>query len=201
MIYPIARSLKNSRNKQKPNQRPSIKPLVLAFSLLTMPLTTFATSLAIGDKAPSFRAVTIAGKAVNLTDFVNAKPVYLKFWATWCSYCKVEMPHLQAVYDENKSKIEVLTINVGMNDSISNIERFFKGQGFNLPTIFDQKGAITSSYGVVGTPYHVLIDKQGNIVYQTFLATDQLDKKIAEFSLATDNSIVDKPAVIAGVAQ
>jgi len=160
-----------------------------------------AANLTIGDKAPNFQAVTIAGKSVNLADFVNKKPVYLKFWATWCSYCKVEMPHLQAIYNESGEQIEILTINVGMNDSITNIERFFQSEGFNLPTVFDQKGAITSSYGVVGTPYHVLIDKQGNIAYQTFLATDQLDEKIAEFSQLADNSNQTNHTVVAGVAQ
>jgi len=160
-----------------------------------------AANLTIGDKAPHFQAVTIAGKSVNLADFVNKKPVYLKFWATWCSYCKVEMPHLQAIYDESGEQVEILTINVGMNDSISNIERFFQREGFNLPTVFDQKGAITSRYGVVGTPYHVLIDKQGNIAYQTFLATDQLDEKIAEFSQLADNSKQANNTIVAGVTQ
>lgn len=159
-----------------------VKPIALSLGLLSVSLTSQAATLNIGDKAPNFKAVTLNGKSVDLADFIGNKPVYLKFWATWCSYCKVEMPHLQAIYDENKNQVEVLTINVGMNDSIANIESFFNSKGFNIPTVFDQKGAITSSYGVVGTPYHLLINKQGNVVYQTFLATDQLDEKIAEFS-------------------
>ena len=92
------------------------------------------------------------------------------------------MPHLQAIFDENGDHIEVLTVNVGINDSISNIERYYQKNGFTIPTIFDQKGALTSSYGVVGTPYHVLIDKRGRIAYQTFLATDLLDQTIATWS-------------------
>ena len=170
--------------KQSLTYKPNglLKPITLSLSLLALSLTSHAASLSLGDKAPNFKAVTIDGKAVDLSDFVGEKPVYLKFWATWCSYCKVEMPHLQAIYDENKNHVEVLTINVGMNDSITNIENFFQSKGFNIPTVFDQKGAITSSYGVVGTPFHVLIDKEGNVVYQTFLATDKLDEKIAEFS-------------------
>jgi len=203
MIYPLTTLRKkiSSKQKQSLNKSPLVKPLVFALSLLTVPLSTMAANLTIGDKAPNFQAVTIAGKSVNLADFVNKKPVYLKFWATWCSYCKVEMPHLQAIYNESGEQIEILTINVGMNDSITNIERFFQSEGFNLPTVFDQKGAITSSYGVVGTPYHVLIDKQGNIAYQTFLATDQLDEKIAEFSQLADNSNQTNHTVVAGVAQ
>jgi hypothetical protein len=54
---------------------------------------------------------------------------------------------------------------------------------------------------VVGTPYHVLIDKQGKIAYQTFLATDLLDEKIAEFSPLADNSKQANHTVVAGVSQ
>jgi len=203
MIYPLTALRKKISSKQKQRLHKSllVKPVVLALSLLTVSLSTMAANLTIGDKAPNFQAVTIAGKSVNLADFINKKPVYLKFWATWCSYCKVEMPHLQAIYNESGEQVEILTINVGMNDSIANIERFFQGEGFNLPTVFDQKGAITSSYGVVGTPYHVLIDKEGNIAYQTFLATDQLDEKITEFSHLVDNSKQANHTTVAGVTQ
>jgi peroxiredoxin len=168
-----------------------LKQITLSLSLLLLSLTSHAATLSLGDKAPNFKAVTIDGKPVDLANFAGKKPIYLKFWATWCSYCKVEMPHLQAIYDENKNHVEVLTINVGMNDSITNIENFFQSKGFNIPTVFDQKGAITSSYGVVGTPFHVLIDKEGNVAYQTFLATDKLDEKIAEFSQQANK--VNKP--------
>ena len=161
-----------------------VKRLTMTTLLLTVTLSlnTHAFELKIGDMAPNFTVKTLDGVSVQLKDYMNEKPVYLKFWATWCSYCKVEMPHLQAIYDENGEHVEILTVNVGMNDSISNIKRFYQKNGFDLPTIFDEKGEITSSFGVVGTPYHVLINKQGRIDYLTFLATDLLDEKIAKFS-------------------
>jgi len=161
---------------------PTLKSLLLVMAMVILPTIAQAENLSIGDKAPDFTATTLKGDVVRLSDFVNNKPVYLKFWATWCSYCKVEMPHLQAIFDENGKKIEVLTVNVGMNDSIANIEAFYKKTGISLPTVFDKKGELTSSYGVVGTPYHVLIDKKGKVAYQTFLATDQLDETIALLS-------------------
>jgi len=158
------------------------KPILLLFCLITFTVSSQASSLKIGDMAPDFTVKTLNGTIVKLSDYIDKKPVYLKFWATWCSYCKVEMPHLQAIYDESGDHVEVLTVNVGMNDSISNIERYYQKNGFTIPTIFDQKGDLTSSFGVVGTPYHVLIDKQGKIDYRTFLATDLLDEKIAAWS-------------------
>lgn len=157
-----------------------LKLLIMLFGLL--PAVLSAAQLKVGDDAPDFQATNLSGENIKLSTFKGKKPVYLKFWATWCSYCKVEMPHLQAIYDENGAEIEVLTVNVAINDSIANIDKFYRKQGFDLPTVFDQEGALTSSYGVVGTPYHVLIDKQGKIAYLTFLATDELDKRIAQLS-------------------
>jgi peroxiredoxin len=169
-----------------------IIPLLISALAATVMGSAYASSLTMGDDAPNFTVTTLTGTSVNLSDFVSHKPVYLKFWATWCSYCKVEMPHLQAIYDENGDDIEVLTINVGMNDSINNINNFYQKNGFTLPTVFDQKGELTSQYGVVGTPYHVLIDKQGKIAYQTFLATDQLDEIISKWSTKSNKKLATK---------
>jgi thiol-disulfide isomerase/thioredoxin len=176
------------------------KSISMLFCILTFTFTvsSHASSLKIGDMAPNFTVKTLGGVTVNLHDFINEKPVYLKFWATWCSYCKVEMPHLQAIYDENGKHVEVLTVNVGMNDSISNIDRYFRKNSFTIPTIFDQKGDLTSSFGVVGTPYHVLIDKQGKIDYRTFLATDLLDEKIAAWSKESKNATANERSIVNG---
>ena len=162
----------------------SVKPwLKIAAMLLTlMSVQSQATQLKLGDAAPDFNVTTLSGKSFKLSDYKNNKPVYLKFWATWCSYCEAEMPHLQTIYDEYGNDIEVVTINVGLDDSVANIQELFNRQGYTLPTVFDQKGELTRSFGVVGTPYHILIDRQGKIAYRTFLMTDQLDVKIESWS-------------------
>lgn len=142
----------------------------------------------VGDIAPNFSVTTLAGEQVTLSDYKGKKPVYLKFWATWCSYCKVEMPHLQDVENRYGDKIEVLAVNVGMNDSVANIQKFYQSGGFNLPTTIDQQGLLTSLYGVVGTPNHVLINRDGVVVYRTFLATDQLDEVIEGWALEENSA-------------
>lgn len=165
-----------------------IKPMarvVLTLMGITVMGAAQAAGPAIGDPAPAFEARTLSGESFRLDDFKGKKPVYLKFWATWCHYCKAEMPHLKSLRDTYGEEVEVVTINVGLNDSISNVEYFFKQQGYQLPTIFDQQGALTSMYGVVGTPHHVLIDRDGNVAHRTFLANDTLDQLVE--SWATHN--------------
>ena len=92
------------------------------------------------------------------------------------------MPHLQSIYNKYGDDVEVLAVNVGINDSVANIQRFFNRGGFNLPTVIDRQGDLTSRYGIVGTPHHMLIDKEGEIAYRTFLATDTLDEMVEEWA-------------------
>ncbi len=47
----------------------------------------------IGKYAPSITLKTIDGKSIDLAEFYGKKPVYLKFWATWCVPCRQQMPH------------------------------------------------------------------------------------------------------------
>lgn len=152
--------------------------LTVSALLLSTAIQASGAPLAIGDNAPDFEVTTLAGKTFRLSDYEGDKPVYLKFWATWCSYCKVEMPHLQSIYNQYGDDVEVLAVNVGINDSVANIEQFFNQAGFNLPVAIDQQGDLVSDYGIVGTPHHVLINKDGQIVYRTFLASDTLDEMI-----------------------
>lgn len=150
--------------------------------LLSTAIQASGAPVKVGDQAPDFEVTTLLGKTFKLSDYKGDKPVYLKFWATWCSYCKVEMPHLQSIYNQYGDDVEVLAVNVGINDSIANIEQFFNQGGFNLPVTIDQQGDLVSDYGIVGTPHHVLIDKEGQIAYRTFLASDTLDSTVANWS-------------------
>ena len=155
---------------------------VAAISLSLIALNLNAKTLKIGDSAPDFTATTINGEHIKLSELKGIKPVYLKFWATWCSYCKAELPHLQSIYDQYGDDIEVIAINVGINDSITNIAKLYGENGYKLPTVFDQEGKLTNRFGVIGTPHHILIDRDGKIAYRTFLATDHLDQQIEDWS-------------------
>lgn len=160
---------------------PTVTLLWLAFALcwnlIFSPLAK--ADAQVGQPAPDISATTLSGVPFVLSD-KRGKPVYIKFWATWCSYCKAEMPHLQRIYDKHGETIEVLTINIGINDSIQNVKSYFAEKNFTLPAIFDRQGEIISQYGIIGTPQHLLIDQDGNIIYRSFLITDELERLVSE---------------------
>ncbi|MDO3384652.1 TlpA disulfide reductase family protein [Gilvimarinus sp. SDUM040013] len=137
-----------------------------------------ASALQPGAEAIPFSGTTLTGEKIELNDFLGKKPIYLKFWATWCSYCKRELPHAQSIFNEFGDEVEVVMVNVGINDSVENINQLYGDRNISLPTIIDESGEIVAAYGVMGTPNHILIDAEGRVVYRSFLATDELDARI-----------------------
>ena len=49
--------------------------------------------------APDFTVLDYNGNQVKLSDF-KGKPVVINFWATWCFYCKEEMPDFDTAHEK-----------------------------------------------------------------------------------------------------
>ncbi len=65
-------------------------------------------------------------------------------------------------------KIEIITINVGHNDSEGKIKNFVRMTGMNYPIIFDKKSVITKQYKVFGVPTVIIADTGGSIVFRQY---------------------------------
>lgn len=131
-----------------------------------------------GDPAPAFTATYAGGENFDLADDLGERPVYLKFWATWCAYCVRELPHAQRAYEQYREGIRIINVNIGINDSFTRINELYEKHNIDIPTIIDKDGSIVAAYEIIGTPYHVLINADGEIEYQSFLATDELNQRL-----------------------
>ena len=118
-----------------------------------------------GSPAMDFTYPDIQGKNISLSDF-KGKVVLVDVWATWCSPCKAEMPHLVKLEKEMKGK-DVVFIGVSM-DKASDREKwaeFVKKEDLEGIQLFaDGGGKITGDYKINGIPRFMVFDKQGNIV-------------------------------------
>src|SRR5688500_14484813 len=64
-----------------------------------------------GKVAPDFVLDTVDGGSVRLSDFAG-RPVFVNFWATWCTPCRKEMPEIIAARERYaESGLEVIAIN------------------------------------------------------------------------------------------
>ena len=66
-----------------------------------------------GVEAPDFEVIDSTGNKVRLSDF-RGKFVYIDVWATWCSPCCAEIPHVEKLHKQfaGDSRIEFISISV-----------------------------------------------------------------------------------------
>jgi DsbE subfamily thiol:disulfide oxidoreductase len=112
--------------------------------------------------APDFTLSNPDGKKLSLKDY-RGKLVFLNFWATWCEFCRAEMPSMERLYGEFKGKgFEILAVNV--KDKRPDALAFVKELKLSYPIMMDPEGEIGLLYGAFGMPATYLIDEKGMIL-------------------------------------
>jgi len=129
----------------------------------------------VGAAAPRAVVKTIDGDTIDLGALYGKKAVYLKFWATWCTPCREQMPHFEKVYESAGPDLAVIAVNVGFNDSVEEIQRFRKQHGISMPIVFDGDGRLAAAFHLRVTPQHIVIGRDGRIQYVGHLADERLD--------------------------
>ena len=113
------------------------------------------------DTALDFRFLDAEGQTHSLNDF-RGKPVVLGFWATWCPYCKKQLPHVQQLYDEWPAT-EVVLLTISKGEEPATVATFMQDEGYSFPVIVDIEQKATAQYGVSGIPATFFIDEEGII--------------------------------------
>lgn len=115
--------------------------------------------------APDFTVTDKDGNKVRLSDF-KGKPVVLNFWATWCYYCKVEMPDFETMYKKYGDEVQFMMVDLtdGIRETETDALKHVIDNGFTFPVFFDTVSEATIAYGVSGIPATYFIDADGNLV-------------------------------------
>lgn len=111
---------------------------------------------------PEITVFDIDGNPHKLTDF-KGKPIIMNFWATWCGYCKMEMPTFQKMYEKYGDDINFLIINMTDNDreTVEKASEYIKSEGFTFPVYYDKNMSVANTYRVMSLPMTILIDADG----------------------------------------
>jgi thiol-disulfide isomerase/thioredoxin len=128
----------------------------------------------VGSPAPRTVVKTIDGDTIDLGALYGKKAVYLKFWATWCVPCRAQMPHFEHVYETAGPDLAVIAINVGFNDSLEEIQKYRRALGIKMPIVLDD-GRMGAAFNLRVTPQHIVIGRDGRIIYVGHLADARLD--------------------------
>jgi len=116
----------------------------------------------IGDRAPNFTLSNIDGESLSLNDF-KGNAVMVNFWSTRCPPCLSEMPHIQAVYNEQSNQgLVVLAINI--SDSAAIAHDFMASQGFTFTVLLDPQMKVFQNYCLPNAiPITLFINAEGII--------------------------------------
>jgi len=114
-----------------------------------------------GQKATDFTLTGLDGKTYTLSK-LRGKVVMLDFWATWCGPCRIEMPHVQKLHSEFKSKgLVVFGVNYG--ETSTRVKPFIAKNMYDFTILMDKDQQVGGHYQVSGIPALFIIDKQGVI--------------------------------------
>jgi peroxiredoxin len=121
--------------------------------------------LAPGKPAPQFTLVDVDGNKVSLSDF-KGKYVFIDFWQTLCSRSARELPHYLKLYSDYKTE-NIVFVSISANEDETvwrNYVKEKKNVGISLIAEKHFSSEVFKAYQVYGTPFFVIVDKEGNII-------------------------------------
>ena len=120
--------------------------------------------------------------SVSLEQF-KGKFLLLDFWATWCGYCRANLPKLEKLQQQYPEELAVMLVNVKRRkDTYDKIDRVYQEQftqtgGASLPSvIYDEY--IIKLFPHTAIPHYVWISPSGRVLAITiseFVDSHQLE--------------------------
>jgi peroxiredoxin len=115
------------------------------------------------EKAPDFVLYDLTDRNFRLSDFRGKQPVLIIFSATWCAFCKEEIPRFKSIHAAYaKQGLEI--VNIDIQESKAKVAKFAAKQGLPYRVLLDREGVVAGIYDIRGVPSMVLVDSNGNIL-------------------------------------
>ena len=113
----------------------------------------------------SFTLKDSHGNDVTLSEY-KGKTVVLNFFATWCTYCKMELPSLEEINNTRDDIVIFLvaTPDIGNEGSKEYIESFMEENGYSMTVLYDETGEVVSKYNVSGLPTSFFFKPDGSVL-------------------------------------
>ena len=113
---------------------------------------------------------TASGRSVSSTKDYRGKFLIVNFWATWCGPCVAELPALERMYQQLKTKFpdgrfELIGLNADIDSSIDAVKEMVHSRGLTFPIVLDPEGAVVKDFDLTGFPETFFIDPGGNFIH------------------------------------
>lgn len=116
--------------------------------------------------SPDISLLTVDGETLSL-GALRGRPLLVTFWATTCSSCVREIPHLSELYAELSLRgLEIIGIAM-QHDPPDRVLAMRRARNIPYPLVLDLQAAAARAFGNVRvTPTSFLIAPDGRIVYR-----------------------------------
>jgi thiol-disulfide isomerase/thioredoxin len=124
------------------------------------------------------------GSQASTRDY-RGKPLLVNFFSSTCVPCQTEMPALEQMHRKAGSRVAFLGLDV--QDMVASGKAFVDSVGATYDMGRDPEASILQGLGGTNLPTTVLLDSNGNVVYEHVgaLNVDDLDKQLRERGFIT----------------
>lgn len=121
-----------------------------------------------GVKDYSFAAKMLQGGDFSTENILSKRPMLVTFWASWCTPCLVEAPHIEALRVRyEKAGLAVVSVSIDVPADHDKLRAQVASLGLGYPVVLDSEGAIFDAYRTAQTiPLTLVFDHAGNVVFQ-----------------------------------
>jgi peroxiredoxin len=118
-----------------------------------------------GARPADFALRSIDGQTVRLSDHLGKDVVLISFWATWCSPCAAEMPHLERIWRAYREQgFVVLAVSMDGPETIADVAPKVRQNGFTFPVLLDEETRVVGALNPGrAAPLTILIGRDGVI--------------------------------------
>lgn len=163
--------------------------VLAAAALVAVPPAAAAGAAVPGAAAPDFAYEDVNpnspthGRRLALSALYAERGLVLNFLASWCGYCWVELPELEAL--QKTTAVPIVGVAADEHDGPSVLLRRVRAAGLSLPILLVPPADIAAmerAYGHGMLPATYVIDREGKIrrVFEGLAPREVLAREVAE---------------------
>lgn len=94
----------------------------------------------------------------------KGRVVYLDFWASWCTPCRLSFPWMNEIQETYGRKgLVIIAVNVDHDRALA--DEFLQSNYAEFKVVYDPNGTIASQYNFKDMPTSILIGRDGKVHY------------------------------------